>query len=310
MASALTALLLIFSTGKSVAAEAGSTQETAKYVGEQTCAGCHPVDSKNFTHTLHAKVFRQNPKNQLEKQVCEACHGPGSEHSVNPTDHRNLISFTKTWGTPQAKQNEQCLTCHDGGNRQNWSGSIHQTKKLSCSDCHNPMAKFSSNGLLKKGSITETCYTCHQQQRAEFRKKSHMPVPEGKMTCSDCHNPHGTDGPRLLKADSVNELCYSCHAEKRGPYIYEHAPVRENCLNCHLPHGSNNDKMLKMSRPMLCLQCHDKNGLGMGHQFMDPNINPATGLSNLPRTRIGRACQNCHSQIHGSNSPSGARQRR
>lgn len=309
----LAALLLIFSTGQAVAAEAATTamtQDAATYVGEQTCAGCHVTENKNFGHTLHAKVFRQNPKNEAEKQVCEACHGPGSNHVANPTDKSALISFTKSWGTPVAKMNEQCLGCHEGGNRINWGGSIHQTKKLACSDCHNPMAKFSANGLLKKGSITETCQTCHQQQRAEFRKKSHMPVPEGKMTCSDCHNPHGTDGPRLLKADTVNELCYSCHAEKRGPYIYEHAPVRENCLNCHLQHGSNNDKLLKMSRPMLCLQCHDKNANGMGHQFMDPNINPATGTSNLPSTRIGRACQNCHSQIHGSNSVSGARWRR
>jgi len=120
-----------------------------------------------------------------------------------------------------------------------WEGSIHQINKMSCSDCHNPMARFSATGLLKKASISDTCQTCHQQQRAEFRKKSHMPLPEGKMSCEDCHNPHGTSSKRLLKADTVNDLCYTCHAEKRGPLLWEHAPVRENCLNCHTPHGSN-----------------------------------------------------------------------
>ncbi|MEI6466084.1 MAG: cytochrome c3 family protein, partial [Verrucomicrobiota bacterium] len=40
------------------------------------------------------------------------------------------------------------------------------TNKLGCSDCHNPMARFSANGLMKKAGITETCQTCHQQQRA------------------------------------------------------------------------------------------------------------------------------------------------
>jgi hypothetical protein len=37
------------------------------------------------------------------------------------------------------------------------------------------------------------------------------------------------------------------------------------------------------------------------------NVNGAA-LGNLPSKRMtGRSCQNCHSTIHGSNSPSGAR---
>ena len=55
----------------------------------------------------------------------------------------------------------------------------------------------------------------------------------------------------LLKEASVNDTCYKCHAEKRGPFLYEHAPVRENCLNCHDPHGSANEKLLLVSRPRL-----------------------------------------------------------
>ena len=200
-----------------------------------------------------------------------------------------------------------------------WPGSIHATNKLACSDCHNPMARFSANGLMKKAGITETCQTCHQQQRAEFRKKSHMPVPEGKMTCEDCHNPHGSSAKRLLKADSINELCYTCHAEKRGPFLWEHAPVRENCMNCHAAHGSNADKLLIQSRPLLCSGCHSTTGT-MGHALWGNNTLGNTGsavsptnlngaaLGNAPNKRMtGRSCQNCHSTIHGSNSPSGAR---
>jgi DmsE family decaheme c-type cytochrome len=177
------------------------------------------------------------------------------------------------------------------------------------------MARFSANGLMKKASITETCQSCHQQQRAEFRKRSHMPVPEGKMTCVDCHNPHGTSGKRLIKADTINDLCYTCHAEKRGPFLWEHAPVRENCMNCHSPHGSNQDKLLVQSRPMLCQQCHSGQG-GMGHQLFAGNTlgtsmnglaTPAANATAGSRRTMGRACQNCHTQIHGSNSTSGAR---
>jgi predicted CXXCH cytochrome family protein len=76
-----------------------------------------------------------------------------------------------------------------------------------------PDGKNSASGLLTKHTINDTCQTCHQQQRAEFNKRSHMPLPEGKMSCVDCHNPHGSVTKPLLKAESANAVCYSCHAE-------------------------------------------------------------------------------------------------
>lgn len=302
----------------------------ATYVGEKVCTDCHDVEKGTFGHTQHANVFHLNPRTPLEKTVCEACHGAGSKHVANTKDKSAMIGFSHEWGTPIAEQNAQCLTCHSGGQRMHWAGSIHQTNKLGCSDCHNPMARFSANGLMKKAGITETCQSCHQQQRAEFKKRSHMPVPEGKMTCEDCHNPHGSTTRPLLKADSVNEVCYACHAEKRGPFLWEHAPVRENCLNCHAAHGSNNDKLLNQSRPQLCSGCHSTTGT-MGHAVwgnntlgtvvngsptsfgqnaagVQMNVGGAAGAAALASKRMtGRSCQNCHSTIHGSNSPSGAR---
>ena len=100
------------------------------------------------------------------------------------------IGFTKGWDTPVARQNESCLGCHKGGNRLHWPGSAHAGNQLGCADCHNPMEKVSANSLLVRATINETCETCHQQQRTEFNKRSHMPLHEGKMTCVDCHNPH------------------------------------------------------------------------------------------------------------------------
>jgi len=58
----------------------------ATYVGEKTCIKCHDVEAKHFSHTQHAKIFRENPKNALEARVCEACHGPGSLHAQRGTD--------------------------------------------------------------------------------------------------------------------------------------------------------------------------------------------------------------------------------
>jgi len=276
----------------------------ATYTGEKVCIECHGQENTHFSLTLHAKAFRLNPKNENERRVCETCHGPGSLHAKDTKNKDLIIGFTKEWGTPIEKQTGQCLSCHQGGNRMHWPGSAHASNKLSCSDCHNPMAKFSASGLLKKSSINETCMSCHQQQRSEFHKRSHMPVPEGKMSCVDCHNPHGSTTKPLLKADTVNELCYACHAEKRGPFIWEHAPVRENCLNCHQAHGSNHDKLLRVSRPQICQQCHQITG----HPAALFNAGQMLGGTAAPNVRVmGRSCQNCHSQIHGSNHPAGYR---
>ncbi|HSF43306.1 MAG TPA: cytochrome c3 family protein, partial [Thermoanaerobaculia bacterium] len=156
---------------------------------------------------------------------------------------------------------------------------------------------------LKTAGTTEACLTCHKDVRAEMWKNSHHPIREGEMSCSDCHNPHGAQTAKLIKAASVNEQCYTCHTEKRGPFLWEHAPVRENCLTCHTPHGSNHIKLQKTSVPYLCQQCHSntRHPGTLYDGFRAPTLeNPATGSNRL----FNRACADCHNLIHGSNHPS------
>ncbi len=283
--------------------EYGLTQTHADYVGESSCISCHQQESKHWIHTLHARVFHLSTADKLSAQGCEACHGPGSTHVSSPLDENSIVAFTKGSASTIKQQNSMCLQCHSGNQRLYWSGSIHQTNDLSCSDCHNPMTEQSQHGLLREQSVNQTCFSCHQQQRTEFKKRSHMPLPEGKMSCVDCHNPHGSNTEPLLNAVSVNQLCYQCHTEKRGPFIWEHAPVRESCLNCHQPHGSNHQFLLTRTRPFLCQSCHSNRG----------HPNDLLTTANLPGSWtpdarvINRSCQNCHVQIHGSNHPSGVR---
>jgi DmsE family decaheme c-type cytochrome len=134
-----------------------------------------------------------------------------------------------------------------------------------------------------------------------MERLSHHPVREGLMTCSSCHDPHGTGRESGLKAASVNDLCYSCHAEKRGPHLWEHPPVNENCATCHDPHGSNHGKMLKANAPFLCQQCHS-NARHPGTLYSGKD----TFRGATPSNRLfADGCANCHSRVHGSNHPSG-----
>ena len=275
----------------------------ARQVGEVVCTSCHAQESSNFAHTAHALGMSAALAADPGTATCESCHGGGSNHIESPTTPGSIIAFTKDGGTSVDTQAASCLGCHSGGQRDQWAGSVHQRNDLSCSDCHNPMAKLSSEGLLAKQSISETCAGCHRDIRQQFNRRSHMPLPEGQMSCADCHNPHGTINATLLKTDTVNETCYQCHAEKRGPMLFEHAPVRDSCLNCHSPHGSNQQSLLVAPVPFLCQQCHS-------HVRHPNDLLTSTSLpgGGAPDERLmARGCLTCHSQVHGSNHPSGPR---
>ena len=83
----------------------------------------------------------------------------------------------------------------------------------------------------------QACYKCHTDIYAKNAMPSHHPIKEGKMVCSDCHDPHGQTEDNL-KEPTVNMVCYKCHGDKQGPFAYEHPPVTENCAICHDPHGT------------------------------------------------------------------------
>ena len=202
-----------------------------------------------------------------------------------------IISFRPNDPGRTAEQNNRiCLNCHERGERAYWPGSVHEERGVACSNCHTVMTNVSARFQLKTAFQPDTCFQCHKDRRAQMFRSSHMPVREGKIVCSDCHNPHGSVTEAMIKENSINDNCYKCHAEKRGPFLFEHAPVRENCTNCHDPHGSINYASLKLSMPRLCYECHT-----IGHQ--------QAGINSI--FTMGRACLNCHTSIHGSNSPAG-----
>jgi DmsE family decaheme c-type cytochrome len=273
----------------------------AGYVGAETCKGCHDEAFNRFAHTKMGRLFLKQPRSALERLGCEGCHGPGKDHVDQGGGGRGkdpkLITFAKNDRTPVKERNQVCLTCHTKGARVYWQGSPHETRDVACTSCHTIMADHSPRAQLAKPSEIETCGTCHLQRRAQQMRSSHMPLREGKMTCTSCHNPHGSISQALLKENSTNDTCFNCHAEKRGPFLHEHAPVVENCANCHDPHGSNHERMLKVSKPRLCQQCH----IETRHP-----TNPYGRDTASLKFVLGRQCNNCHVMIHGTNHPSGA----
>lgn len=278
-----------------LSAASATPAASAEFAGDDTCAFCHEKQGKNLEHTLHGKALNVRTPAGTGR-TCETCHGPGKAHAEAGGD---ITKITRISQLSPREASEACLSCHDRGNHVNWKGSMHDARSMSCITCHSVHNPASERAQLKAPTVIDQCGTCHKVQVAKLQRSGHMPLREGKMDCTSCHNPHGTTNVRMLKVGNwVNETCTSCHAEKRGPFLWDHAPVREACNTCHDPHGSNNDHMLAAKLPMLCQRCH----IGTRHPS---TIYDANQLANRSIRMIGRGCVNCHTQIHGSNSPAG-----
>jgi DmsE family decaheme c-type cytochrome len=277
----------------------------ADEVGAALCQTCHDEDDRpDISKTAHGFT--------VDKRVpdCISCHGPSPTHAKKPADvpvqpHPDRM-FGKKSPLPASERSAACLSCHaKDAKRVLWSGSQHDAADIACSACH----KIHDNRdkVRERASQAEVCYTCHKEQRAQMNRPSHHPVPEGKMVCSDCHNPHGSAGPKLLQRDSINDTCYTCHAEKRGPFVHQHDPVAEDCSTCHNVHGTTIASMLKSRPPLLCQQCHTPHtagGVGALAGQNGVNIGATSSGKNVVNLWQGRSCLNCHTQIHGSNNPS------
>lgn len=276
----------------------------ATKVGADTCSTCHAEVAKDFRHAFHAQ----------QGVECEQCHGPGSLHVEGGGDVSKIISFKKRSATDA---NGVCLSCHARDERvRNWTSGAHASNRVRCIDCHQTHTYGAKPGsesgaglelitdvtgpgrvgnvenlvpeakaiMQPRWQANDACLRCHQTERGQMSLPYHHPLREGKMSCADCHDPHGGPGGNNLRTANTNQLCLSCHAQYRGPFAYQHPPVTENCMTCHTAHGSPNTNLLNVSEPALCLQCH------AGHH---------NGAS-LP---ISDRCTNCHGSIHGTDTP-------
>jgi len=278
-------------------AATATTTPAAGYVGEETCLTCHEDQKKGYHGSPHARA--QNPRTPAAKQGCESCHGPGQAHVDGGGDKTKI----KNPGTMTLRDaNAACLSCHNRSTHDNFAGGKHDSRNVGCVTCHSVHAPKSEKAQLKTETVSETCVQCHRTQVNKVHKSSHMPVGSlngDKMECTSCHNPHGSQNVKMLKeGNSINEACSTCHADKRGPFLWDHQVTREGCTTCHDAHGSNNERMLVAKLPMLCQRCH----VSSRHPA---TIYDQTQVNSRSNRVMGRSCTQCHSQIHGSNHPSG-----
>lgn len=268
--------------------------------GADTCLRCHSgAGVEGIFSTPHAVA--SDPGTPFAQQQCESCHGPGGNHAgrLRPGQQRPApLAFAHQAGVTREQEVAICLGCHQSQERSHWRGSVHERQGIGCTDCHSVHTPH--DPVMNRRQQAGVCFDCHTRERAQSLQTSTHPLRKGQMACTGCHQPHGTLNDAMLVRGSLNETCFDCHAEKRGPFLWEHAPAAEDCAACHVPHGSNHASLLRRRTPLLCQECHSRAGhpgiAQTGERL--PDGRPSAAL-------LAGGCTNCHSQVHGSNHPSG-----
>ena len=178
-----------------------------------------------------------------------------------------------------------------------WRGSPHESRAMACVDCHlvhygSPAERYaalSSSESRYGAPLTEhpgtkkpqpeLCLQCHQMRRAQLqRSSSTLPYREGKVTCTSCHNPHGSPNPSQLIQNTINENCYSCHAERRGS-----GSVRKAEGTWHR-YGESH---VSFSQTFLTVSGQELNGSGEAHGEFEKRLGIFPVLTQAPSA--GRA---------------------
>lgn len=207
--------------------------------------------------------------------------------------------------------NQVCYDCHTNISRV-FHSSPHarldavRTQRLGltgCESCHGPGSKHVAAGggrgmfIVNPRREPQACLDCHLDVEAQFHLPHHHPLTEGRLTCVNCHDPHGMDIMKPaggLAMARNNEQCAQCHREQSRQFVFEHEALREGCTECHEPHGAIHAKMLTERDNNLCLRCHAQVPVG--------NLIFIGGVNHTPRVRQGSCWSaGCHSAVHGSN---------
>ena len=169
----------------------------AGYVGSEACAGLSRRYLQRVSRRVHTTRLRPTKRRGFEGRACESCHGPAEKHagSADAADIRDPAKLAA------AAADKICLTCHL--NQPTHVGrlqSSHAKDQVACTSCHKVHAN-GPNGLVvrKPAAVNELCASCHVNVWAQFQRPFHHKLPEGAMSCVDCHNPHGTIRPAMTQ---------------------------------------------------------------------------------------------------------------
>lgn len=213
-----------------------------------------------------------------------------------------------------------CLKCHAPIAALMAKKFKHAAMEGGCESCHvNHRDRKAAEGANGKPYLSDKqaalCGMCHDLADKKIAS-AHKGQPFETALCSGCHNPHGSDEPKLMEekahapfagrdceschkapkegkvmlAESTTaKLCFGCHPDVEEKYTkakHKHTLLKtdeNSCTDCHDPHASSHPKALKQSPAQLCAACHTD--VTAGKKFV--------------HQPVADSCVTCH-DAHGS----------
>ena len=196
-----------------------------------TCDGCHSVD------------YNIQTKQVAEWNVgCERCHGPGSEHVAHPS-RDNILNPAQM---DSVAASDTCIQCHSQGQ----PGAIRSKENITTGRSATASAyKLQDFWKLEDCTLGQTTFyyfpdcTAHKN-RMQGNDFAQSVMYRHGITCSSCHDVHGTDNYAQLRKPA-NQICLDCHgpSSPNGPRtatLEEHTHHKNGspgsqCVACHMP---------------------------------------------------------------------------
>lgn len=234
-----------------------------------TCAECHSTNlMKNFSLTTNSYSTTFSSINV----DCEACHGPGSLHVVEPIQAPMTLTrdADASWifepetviakrmpALDNHQEIETCAQCHS--RRSQFSDSFEPGDALL--DSFRP-SLLEQNLYHTDGQIQDEVYVYGSFLQSRMHAAG--------VTCSDCHDPHSTS----LRFEG-NALCGQCHVASTYDVVQHHHHERETsgsfCVDCHMPSQTymvvdpRRDHSFRIPRPDLSIELGTPNACGSCH---------------------------------------------
>lgn len=286
----------------------GPLVSAATYVGHSYCIECHEENHASWSETIHATAFDTliedgagdnelcfpchsvgygEPSGfvdlattpELADIQCENCHGPGSNHVIDPEDVHLNIDMNA----------ELCGACHQSCH--GLCGENHHPQYEQWSESKHAVALFD---IMWEPDFEDDCMRCHS---AAYRLAPEDDKPSvwdaNNIDCVACHDPHGSANKGQLRLPA-HEMCADCHTMEDAAPGEEPAQDQTEVLHSY---GGYELDGTPMTRPVTehwwgvpteCVQCHvhqepyggPDQPVDSGHLF----------VANM------RACEPCHSE--------------
>lgn len=251
-----------------------------------SCLVCHEGHHTDAA-TLRSTVFESDGVNK-----CSLCHsgqhaGSLPESRDCSTCHAFHWSVAADGASAPAREVPACTKCHVEA-EQHLAGSVHESMKESCTQCHARSAQSASK-CAEHAVRGVDCAQCHAKAQDSWLKSPHSADPgtgASAARCVDCHGAHdarrASDPASRTYPLNLPDTCEACHRVDPSP---EHpapggAKVQQYESSVH-------GRALRVDGLIVSATCASCHG---GHDIRRPDAPDApTSRSNIPHT-----CGACH----------------